>query len=655
VTVTEPQPTEPPLTRRGNTDVITEAAITAPPDDDLARAWDDQPGIPGFLCTVDHKRIGKRYLVTAFLFLLAGGIEALVIRTQLARPDGTLVNPETYDRVMTMHGVTMIFLFNTPVFAGFGNYLVPLQIGARDMAFPRLNALSYWIYLLAGIFLYSSFVLGQVPDGGWFAYTPLTSSAYAPGSGLDFWAIGITFLGVSTTVGGINFIVTMFRMRTPGMSLNRMPLFCWGILTMSFMIVFALPAITLSGALLELDRTFAMHFFDPAHGGQPLLYQHLFWIWGHPEVYILFIPATGIISMVIPTFARRRIAGYSLIVASLVATGFISFGLWVHHMFATGVPLLVASFFSAASLVVAIPSGVQIFAWTATLLRSKKIELTVPMLYAIGFIVVFVMGGMTGVMVGVVPFDLQVTDSYFVVAHFHYVLIGGTLFPAFAGFHFWFPKVTGRMLNPTLGKLSFWLMFVGVHLTFFPQHILGLEGMPRRIYTYHGNLGWNGWNLLSSVGAFVLAAGVLVAVIDFWHGLRAGPPAPANPWRSDSLEWAVESPPPPYNFAAFAVAGSAEPLWDQAPGQRLTQITELDGEDLLHAPHGHHRTVLSSPLDADQLELATMPTPTYWPLVLALGMLGGCVALVGSNLVIGAVAAVVMAVALIRWQHEIGS
>lgn len=617
----------------------------------LDAVWEDAPGLPGFLATVDHKRIALRYLVTAVAFLLMGGVEALIIRAQLAGPNGNVVDATTYDRIMTMHGTTMIFLFNTPVFAGFGNYLVPLLIGAREMAFPRVNAFSYWVYLCSGCFIYSGFVINAVPDGGWFAYTPLTSSVYSPGVGLDLWALGIVFLGISTTAGGINFIVTLLRMRAPGMTLSRLPLFCWGILTMSFMIVFALPAITLAGLLLELDRSVGTHFFDPGGGGNPLLYQHLFWIWGHPEVYILFIPATGIVSMVVATFARRQVAAYHLVAAALVATGFISFGLWVHHMFATGIPFLVASFFSAASLIVAIPSGIQIFAWLATMLLGR-VRLEVPMLFAIGFLVTFVIGGMTGVMVGVVPFDQQVTDSYFVVAHFHYVLVGGTVFPAFAGLHFWYPKAIGRMPSQRLGRWSFWLMFIGTQLTFFPQHILGLEGMPRRIWTYQSGLGWDLANRLSSIGSVVMAAGILASVIAFAWAWRRGPAAPADPWGGETLEWSIPSPPPPYNFAGIPVVRTLAPMWDQDPQEA---ITHLDGEDLTVPLHGHHRAVLTSVLDAADLEAVTMPQPSLTPLALALAITGVCVATVAGSWILGGIAVAAGMIALIRWQTGIGS
>ena len=615
---------------------------------ELHRVWEDTPGIAGFLTTVDHKRIGLRYLVTAVAFLFIGGIEALLLRAQLATPAGQLLGPDAFNKLMTMHGTTMLLLFNTPVFAGFGNYLVPLMIGTRDMAFPKLNALSYWVFLFSGIFIYGGFLTGAVPASGWFAYTPLSGNEYAGGSGMDLWAIGVAFLGISTTVGAINFIVTILRMRAPGMTFNRLPLMVWGIFTMSLMIVFALPAITLAGVLLELDRVGGMHFFDSANGGDPLLYQHLFWIWGHPEVYIVFIPATGIASMVVQTFCQRVIVGYHLVVAALVATAFLSFGLWVHHMFATGLPFLVASFFSSASLIIAIPSGVQIFAWIATISgNNRRPSFEPPLLFAIGFILIFVIGGVTGVMVAVVPFDLQVTDSYFIVAHFHYVLIGGSVFPIFAGLHHWFPKVSGRLYSRGVAVAGFWLMFIGTNLTFFPQHILGLEGMPRRVYTYPSDLGWNVWNLLSSIGAAVLALGFVVSignlVVAWWRGAPAGP----NPWHADTLEWAVPSPPPPYNFATVPVVHSLTPLWEEP-----AHLTVIDGEDLRVPAHGHHRTPLTTALDAELDEVATMAGPSFWPIVVAGSVLLFCVAVLYATLLLGSIAVLVFAVALLRWHLD---
>ncbi|MEZ5410132.1 MAG: cytochrome c oxidase subunit I [Acidimicrobiales bacterium] len=649
----------------------------------LHDAWEDRPGLGGWIRTVDHKRIGVRYAVTALTFLLIGGLEALALRTQLAVPDNDLLGHDAYNQLMTMHGTTMLLWFNTPMFAAFGNYLIPLQIGARDMAFPRLNALSYWIFLLSGLFVYTSFAVGEAPDGGWFAYTPLTSSVYSPGRNLDFWAIGITFLGISTTVGGINFIVTILRMRAPGMSLARLPIFGWTILTMSFMIIFALPAVTLAGALLEADRALGMHLFDPNGLGDPLLYQHLFWIWGHPEVYIVFIPATGIISTIIPTFARRPLAAHNLVIASVVATGFISFGLWVHHMFAAGLPFLVASFFSAASLVIAIPSGIQVLAWLTTLVEGRRPRLDPPLLFALGFIVTFVLGGFTGVMVAVVPFDQAITDSYFVVAHFHYVLIGGSVMPIMAGLYFWFPKVTGKATHPWLGRAAFAAIFVGFHVTFFPQHILGLMGMPRRVYTYGSDLGWDWLNLLSSIGAFVLAAGFVMVAVDLVLSWWRGDPAPDDPWGGETLEWALPSPPPPYNFAAAPVVTSPRPLWGEpeagdgsagdADGDSgghgdvaratghpawdpvrvpVPTIERYEGEVLDEPPHGHHRAVLTSVLDATDVHVVTMPGPSTWPLALAAGVLAlSTGVLLRSGLVVG-LASAWIAWSFYRWHRE---
>ena len=623
---------------------------------ELEELWEDTPGIAGFLTTVDHKRLGIRYMVTSLVFLVIGGGEAMLLRTQLFQAQGTVLSPEAYDQLMTMHGTTMILLFNTPMFAAFGNYVLPLQLGTRDMAFPRLNALSYWVFLFAGLFMYASFLVGKAPDAGWFSYTPLTSSEYSPGLNLDFWAIGVTFLGISTTVGGINFIVTTFRLRAPGMSFNRLPLFAWAILAMSFMIVFALPAITLAGLLLELDRAMGMHWFDPGGGGDPVLYQHFFWIWGHPEVYIVFIPATGIVSMVISTFTRRQIAGHVLVIAAIVVTSFVSFGLWVHHMFAVGLPFLVASFFSAASMIVAIPSGVQMFAWVATIAGSRgRPRFEAPMLWSIGFIVVFLIGGITGVMVAVVPFDLQVTDSYFVVAHIHYVLIGGSVFPIFAGLHFWLPKHTGRMYDRRLATIAFWLAFVGVNLTFFVQHFLGLAGMPRRIYTYGASTGWEGMNRLSTIGAFVLASGFLLALGNLLASRYRGRPAGDDPWGGESLEWATSSPPAPYDVATFPVVRSTTPLWDREPGRPVASVRYVGDEDLAVPAHGHHRVLNTSVLDADRVEVTTMPGPSAWPLVVALGGVGVSTGLAMRSWVGGGVASAVAVVGMLGWHSDLES
>ncbi|MGE5594798.1 MAG: cbb3-type cytochrome c oxidase subunit I, partial [Hyphomicrobiales bacterium] len=478
----------------------------------LEHVWEVPRGLAFELATVDHKKIGERYIVTAFVFFMLSGAAALAIRTQLATSEADLVGPDTFNQFFTMHGTTMIFLFATPMLSGFGNYFLPLMLGARDMAFPRLNAFGYWVFLFSGVFMYSSFLVGAAPDGGWFSYVPLTGRAYSPNANIDFWSLGIIFLTISSTAGALNFIVTIFKMRAPGMSINRMPIFAWSVLGTSFALIFALPPLTAANILLEMDRQFGTWFFDSSRGGNALLWQHLFWFFGHPDVYIIFLPAVGMVSMIIPVFVRHSLIGYTFIALAMVTTAFISFGVWVHHMFATGLPVISLSFFSAASMLIAIPSGVQIFAWLSTVFAGHQIVWKTPLLFMLGFIFLFVMGGLSGVMFAVIPFDWQVTDTYFVVAHFHYVLLGGAVFPIFGAFFYWLPKMSGRMLSERWGHVSFWLMFIGFNLTFFPMHIVGLLGMPRRVYTYPSGLGWDSWNLIATIGAYVLAAGVLVFI-----------------------------------------------------------------------------------------------------------------------------------------------
>jgi cytochrome c oxidase subunit 1/cytochrome c oxidase subunit I+III len=577
----------------------------------LETTWEDAPGVVGFLTSVDHKRIGVRYIYTAFIFFFLAGLQALVMRVQLAAPDQHVLGPQAYNELFTMHGASMIFLFNTPVLAGFGNYLLPLQLGTRDMAFPRLNAFSYWVFVLAGTFMYTGEFIGRAPDGGWFAYVPLTGKEFSPGLNLDFWGLGVLFVGISTTVGAINFIVTIFKMRAPGMSLNRMPVFCWSILVMGFMVLFAVPALTVATALLEADRIFGTAFYDPARGGDPLLYQHLFWFWGHPEVYILLVPALGMISSIVPTFARAALAGYTWVVTSLVGIGFVSFGLWVHHMFATGIPAQAMGFFSAASMTIAIPSGILIFAWIATLWRGT-VRWSTALLFVMGFASIFVLGGITGVMVASLPFDLQAHDSYFVVAHFHYVLVGGVVFPIFGALYFWLPKMTGRLLSERLGTWSFWSMFVGFHTGFFPQHILGLLGMPRRIYTYDKGLGWDLLNLISTVGGFLFGVGVLLSLVNWWRS-RSGTPAGNNPWYAEGLEWTTTSPPPHYNFAVVAPGAPAGDL--EGALDRATPVT--------------------ADLDAVPERAMEVPEETYVPFVAAVGLAVILVGLLVEKVLIG--------------------
>ena len=613
----------------------------------LRELWEDAPGIVGFLTTVDHKRLGMRYIYTAFVFFLFAGVQALTMRVQLAVPENGLLGPSTYNELFTMHGTTMIFLFNTPVFAGFANYLLPLQLGARDVAFPRLNAFSYWIFLFAGLFMYASFLTGEIPDGGWFAYTPLTELAYSPGRGIDYWGLGVTFVGISTTVGAVNFIVTIFKLRAPGMTVNRIPLFAWSMLSMAFMVIFAVPAVTEAAFLLELDRIFGTSFFDATRGGNPLLYQHLFWFWGHPEVYILFLPAVGIMLTTIPVFARQRIVGYLWAATALVAIAFISFGVWVHHMFATGMPAMAMGFFSAASQVIAIPSGVLYLVWIATLWQGK-VRWATPMLFSLGFLLIFLLGGITGVMVSVMPFDWQATDTYYIVAHFHYVLNGAVVFPIFAGIYYWAPKMTGRMLSERLGRWSFWIMFWSFHVAFFPMHILGLMGMPRRIYTYRSVLGWDTLNMVVTIGSMFFGFGVLLTIINVLWSRRHGEPAGANPWAADTLEWATTSPPEEYNFRRSPIVRSRHPLWDPPPAEVADH-----GHDIRLLAADEHGAAIRSMLGATGMAAEPestdmIPEPTIVPFVAAVGIALFFVGLLFEVKVAGWVGAAV-AVAGIAW------
>ena len=535
----------------------------------LHALWESKPGWLGWFSTVDHKEIGLRYIVGAFLFLIAGGIEALIMRVQLARPEAHVLSPEAYNQVFTMHGITMIFLYALPVLSGFSNYLWPLMLGARDMAFPRLNALSFWLYLFAGLFLYASFPLGEAPDGGWFNYVPMTGKEYDTGVNIDVYALGMVLLGASTTVGSINFVVTLFRMRAPGMSINRVPILVWGTLTASVANLLAVPAVSLAFFLLWMDRNVGTHFFDVPQGGQPLLWQHLFWIFGHPWVYVVVLPAMGIVSDALPTFCRRPLVGYTAVAMATMATMLIGFEVWVHHMFASGLPTTALSFFGAASMLISIPSAVAVFAWIATIWYGRPV-FKVPFFFFAGFVLLFVIGGVSGVMTAAVPLDWQLNDTYFVVAHLHYVLLGINVFPVVGGIYYWFPKFTGRMMSERLGRWVFWVMFIGFNVGFFPMHISGLMGMPRRIYTYLPDMGWNLVNMITSIGSFMFAFGVLLFLVDVIYSLKRGAPAGDNPWDAPTLEWSTPSPPPPYNFAVVPFIASRHPMWED----RLADVND---------------------------------------------------------------------------------
>jgi cytochrome c oxidase subunit I+III len=571
----------------------------------LERAWSRRGGFLGWLCEVNHFAIGKRFLVTAFVFFALGGVEALLMRLQLARPESHLLSPALYDQLFSTHGSTMMFLFAVPVMQGLGICFVPLMLGTRSLAFPRLAAYAYYTYLIGGVLLYVALFMKNGPDAGWFAYTPLSARAYTPQKGVDVWAQMITFTELSALSTAVNLIVTTFKMRAPGMFLTRIPLFVWASLVTSFMIVFAMPAIMVASMLLAMDRLVNTHFFEPSDGGGPLLWQHLFWFFGHPEVYIIFIPGLGIVSSIVETFTRRPAFGFPAMVLSLVTTAIMGFGLWVHHMFATGLPQIGESFFTAASMIIALPTGVQFFCWIATL-WSGKVRFSVPLLFVFGFLATFLIGGLTGVMLASVPLNLQMHDTFFVVAHLHYVLIGGAVFPLLGGIHYWFPKLTGRLLAPRLGVASFVLVFAGFHLTFFPMHVLGLHGMTRRIYTYPPTAGWGGLNLLATVGACVLGLGLLVMLFDVVQSLRRGERATDDPWQAGTLEWATSSPPTPYSFALLPTVGGGHPLWEKEPSPRVIGL-DRDNREVL----------VTDVFDAEPDHRFIVPGPSPWPLLLA--------------------------------------
>ncbi|WP_255453605.1 cytochrome c oxidase subunit I [Novosphingobium sp. Gsoil 351] len=581
----------------------------------MEASWGEAPGLKGWFGTVDHKAIGIRYLITAFVFLIIGGLEALIMRIQLAEADNTLLTPEQYNQLFSMHGVTMIFLYALPILSGFSNYLWPLMLGNRDMAFPRLNALSYWLFLAAGLFLYISFPLGAAPNSGWFDYVPQASAEFNPGPNIDVYCIGLIFLGISTTVGSANFVVTLLRMRAPGMSINRLPIIVWGTLTGSVANLFAVPAVSLACVMLFMDRNLGTHFFEVSGGGQPLLWQHLFWMFGHPWVYAIVLPAMGMVSDGLPVHCRRPLVGYTFVAMATVATMVVGFGVWVHHMFATGLPTLAMSFFSAASFVIAIPSAISVFAWIATI-ATGRVRITTPFLFFASVILLFVIGGVSGVMTASLALDWQLTDTYFIVAHLHYVLIGINLFAVVGGIYHWFPKMTGRMMDERAGKWVFALMFTGFNVAFLPMHWLGMLGMPRRVYTYAAGMGFSGVNMVITVGAFLFALGLLWFFIEIARARISGRLAGPNPWDAPTLEWSMTSPPPIYNFAIIPVVASRHPLWEDRLEGGDERSVFAEGFLLDRGKE----TLAVTPLDGEPDVILKMPGDSLLPVFLSLAL-----------------------------------
>lgn len=582
------------------------ATIAAAPPYTQAKAAPADTGLWSWLTTVDHKRIGALYLITGLFFFVVGGLEAAVIRAQLAVPNANVVSADMYNQLFTMHGTTMIFLAVMPLSAAFFNFLIPLQIGARDVAFPRLNAFSYWIYLLGGIYITVPIFFSVAPDGGWFGYAPLSTKAYSPQINMDFWVLGLQILGISSLAAGFNFITTIINMRAPGMSLMRMPIFTWMSFVVQFLVVLAFPVITIALVFLQFDRFFGTNFYTVAKGADPLLWQHLFWVFGHPEVYILILPAFGLVSEVLPTFSRKPLFGYPVMVYSGILIGFLGFGVWAHHMFSVGMGPIADSVFSLATMLIAIPTGVKIFNWMATM-WGGQIRFTVAMKFAIALVGMFTIGGISGVMHSSPPADLQQTDTYFIVAHFHYVLFGGSVFGLFAGMYYYFPKITGRFLSEKLGNWHFWVSFIGMNLTFFPMHFSGLLGMPRRYYQYDAGQGIEIFNMASSIGTLILIIGTLFGLINVFKSWKGGKLASSNPWGAATIEWSIPSPPPEYNFAELPQIKSRYPLWNMKEGEPLVHETTYEEEKDLHIPTTKETGIV-------------MPNPSIWPLITATGI-----------------------------------
>ena len=604
-----------------------------------------------WVTTVDHKRIGVLYGVTAFIFFLLAGVEALMLRVQLARPGQDIVSPEVYSQLFTMHALSMIFLAIMPLAAAFFNFMIPLMIGARDVAFPRLNALSYWIFLGGGILLNSGWFLGGSPNSGWFAYANLTESTFNTGNGMDFYVVGLLVLGTASMAAGFNFLVTIVNMRAPGMSLMRMPAFVWMTLVTSFLIILAFPIITVGLIELLFDRTFGTGFFVPITGGDPVLWQHLFWVFGHPEVYILILPAMGIVSEVLPTFSRKPLFGYPVVVLSGVIIGFMGWGVWSHHMFTVGLGPVANSAFAVGTMAIAIPTGVKIFNWIGTL-WGGSIRITTSLLFAVGFVMMFIIGGLSGVMHASPPSDAQQQDTYFIVAHIHYVLFGGSIFAIFAGIYYWWPKMTGRLLSESLGKFHFWLTFIGFNIAFFPMHFLGMDGMPRRVYTYDSGMGWDFWNMVSTVGAFLIGVSTLIFLHNVFRTFRKGEPAGDDPWDGRTLEWSISSPPPVHNFAEIPIVHSRDAHWEaKYGGEHGAPIPVAGGSNGHDVQTGEHGSTAAQ----HGGHSIHMPGLSYYPIVVAMGLTAAGYGVIYHGTLTWALAAIGAGVAIVAtyaWSFE---
>ncbi len=587
-------------------------------------------GLWSWLTTVDHKRIGILYGASSFLFFLMGGIEAFIIRLQLGAPNNTLVSPELYNQLFTMHGTTMIFLGVMPLSAMFFNYFIPLQLGARDVAFPRLNAFSFWVFLLGGLLINVSWLFNAAPNGGWFGYANLTSKQYSPGLNIDFWTVGLQILGIASLAAAVNFFTTVINLRAKGMGMMHMPMFTWMSFITQILLLLSFPIITVALVMLMIDRSFGTHFFVPSGGGDPILWQHLFWLFGHPEVYILILPSFGIVSEILPVFSRKPLFGYAAMVFSGAFIAFVGFGVWAHHMFATGMGPFADAFFALTTMIIAIPTGVKIFNWIGTI-WGGKIDFKTPMLFALGFVAMFIMGGLSGVMHSSPPADLQQTDTYFVVAHFHYVLFGGSIFAITGGAYYWWPKMFGRMLDEGIGKIHFWLILIGFNLTFFPMHIVGLNGMPRRVYTYSDESNFKLLNQIETLGSAVLLIGFLVFIYNIWKTSRGPRNAPADPWNGATLEWAIPSPPQVFNFPEIPTVHGRDALWEmkRAAGGTLPEPQHVSGA-------GIH-----------------MPNPSIKPLIAAIGVtvtLAGFIG--GSHLPVHLVGVAILLYGIFSWAFE---